>query len=42
MPMDLITEEDNSYGQNADKVHMPSLEQMPQTCFDQMTKDEQQ
>lgn len=27
---------------NAVKVQMPSLEQMPQTCFDQMTKDEEQ
>lgn len=42
MPMDLIPEEDNSYDPNAVKVQMPSLEQMPQTCFDQMTKDEEQ
>ena len=40
--MDLVPEENNSFDPNAVVVRMPSLEQIDQTSFNLMTKEEEQ
>lgn len=42
IPMDLVPEEDNLHDPNAVVVQMPSLEQIDQTNFQQMTEEEKQ